>query len=407
MTAEQKSDKSFSQQSPQERLESLAAAGIFSAEDLELLRRSSLAYWSSVLADGIENLASAYPVPLGIAPGFVVNGVERPVLMATEERSVVAAAAHGAKLARPDGFAAAVHQMNRAKGQILFTGLAEPATVRNTLIGYIDIISENIREMCDPFRKHGGGFTHYIQSDIIMDQDRGPLLVVSFTVDSAEAMGAMGVVKLGEAIAEYLKVYTKKRRAAVVPCNDAEGKEVTVEAAWVVADIGAEIAESILDLQTWASRDPARAATHNKGIMNGVSAVCLATGQDVRAVEAAVHTDCAKAIYEARPKSVADFKAVTDFTRVDTSRRSAYRPLTSYKKDGGNLLGKMKLRLPIGTVGGATGHPLAVMARRVMKAEKVADLAAVIGAVGLAQNFAALRMLADEGLAVAHERLKP
>ncbi len=341
----------------------------------------------------IENAVGAFPVPLGIATNFVVNGEERLVAMATEERSVVAAASYAAKLCRDTGGFTVEVGPNVARGQILFVsssfgdGRDDEITLQCRRIAEALDREERARRpshcslAADPFAHSVGA--RWLDGGV----GRPHMLVVDFQMDVADAMGANVVTRFGEKLAARLRSLLGLRRTAVICSNDLaylNGSAVKATATWPVAAVGERIAETVVRLQRWAESDGFRAVTHNKGVMNGVSAVALATGQDVRAIEAAAH---AAAAHEAMPYAQS-------------------KPLTKYALVGNGLVGTLALRVPLGTVGGATAHPMAAWCRRLMGIENARDLAATIAAAGLAQNFAALRTLADEGIPEAHERLK-
>ncbi len=344
----------------------------------------------------IENAIGSFPIPIGIATNFVINGEERLVAMAIEEKSVVAGASYAAKLCRENGGFSVIVGPNVMRGHILFASTPKWQHDAFDRLGGLNQLCRKAAEELDcserQTRAHcrliTDGFGHEV-SACRLDGGFGrpSLLVINFQMDVGNAMGANAVTRFGEDLAALLEPIIGAKRKAVICSDDAthlSGSEVKVQAAWPIALLGKEVAETIVTLQHWADADPARAVTHNKGAMNGVSAVALATGQDVRAIEAASH---AKAAYEGMPYAYS-------------------KTLTNYEILDRNLVGWLKLRVPLGTVGGATSHPTAVQVRKLMDVENFQDLAAVIGAVGLAQNFAALRMLADEGVGEAHSRLK-
>ena len=331
-----------------------------------------------------ENAVTSFPVPIGIAENFIINDAERLVTMATEERSVVAAASYAAKLCRETGGFRTTVSDNVTRGQVFYG----PSSFENARMSARDAaaaINKRSRELIaqliaadDPMTKHGGGA---YDISACRHAQRGDALVVSLTVNVADAMGASVVTRMGETLAVILEPLLGIRPTTVICSNEAQGSTVRVTAEWPTAPFGERLLTRIIELQSWADEDKRRAVTHNKGIMNGVSAVCLATGQDVRAVEAAAHA------------------AATD-------ELLRYRPFTAWHWLHGDrtIRGMLKLCVPLGTVGGATSHPTAAWCRKLMGVENVSDLAAIVGAVGLAQNFAALRSLADEGITEARRR---
>ncbi|MEY4744517.1 MAG: hypothetical protein RL272_462 [Candidatus Parcubacteria bacterium] len=326
----------------------------------------------------IENAIGAFPVPLGVATNFMVNGVPRLVAMATEERSVIAAASKAAKLSAPSGGISVTVGRPRTKAQILYARLDDPPEVLRKLRERRAVIEDLLASECNPMRKHGGGLT--VEEPRFVPGDRDTLIILEISVDTADAMGANVVTRIAERAADrLLRLFTGTKPTAVICCNDDAGFPATAEAAFEVPG-DERLVRRLLDVHAWADHDPSRAVTHNKGVMNAVSAVALATGQDTRAIEACVHASAA--------------------------RGGLYRPLTSYVADGPNRVrGTLALTLPIGTVGGATSHPTAVFCRKLMGVAGAADLAGLMAAAGLAQNFAALLALAGEGIPGSHARL--
>lgn len=326
----------------------------------------------------IENCVGAFPVPLGIATNFVVNGEPRLIAMATEERSVVAAASKAAKLADgADGITASTEKA-RTKAQILYSGLADPPAALAKLRQWRGHIEDLLRAECNPMAKYGGDLR--VEEPRFVPGDRDTLVIVEISIGTADAMGANVVTRIAERAAErLLRLFTDRRPTAVICCNDEAGFPVIAKATFRVAG-GAGQVRKVLDLQTWAAHDPPRAVTHNKGVMNAVSAIALATGQDTRAIEACVHASAARA--------------------------GGYKPLTTYAAvDDDRVRATLSLRLPIGIVGGATAHPTAAFCRRLMRVKDAADLACLMAAAGLAQNFAALLALSGEGIPGSHARL--
>ncbi len=330
----------------------------------------------------IENAVAAFPVPIGIATNFIVNGVERIIPMATTEPTIVAAASYAAKLCRPHGFLVEVDQ-NIVSGQILFSGLSDKKSSEAAM---------NIRRLSEEILAHARKLQTVLRHNIsienldtkVVGNRIRRMMAITFDAEVGDAMGANIVTRIGEAIAEYCEKIIDQRRTAVICTNDYQGPRITATAEWPRSLLGTEMISRIIDLQTWAENDVRRTVTHNKGIMNGVGAVALATGQDAHAIEAASHS----------------------FAHRFMVHREYRAPLTQYTADNASILGSLCIRIPLATVGGATQHPTAVWARKVMGVENVRDLAAIVGAVGLEQNFAALRSLADEGILEAQRRVR-
>jgi hydroxymethylglutaryl-CoA reductase len=352
----------------------LAAGGSLPARD----------YAAEALPPEIEHLAEnavdVYRYPVGAADHFVVNGRTTPIFMATQERTVIAAASSAAKLCVPTGGFRAQTGENISHCQIPFDCRTVDETI--AVSAFLDEAHDQLlTEMhrIDRLLKHGGGvrgFTH--------EADDDGTVVVMLSVMCGQAMGANAVTRLGEAFATLVERATGVRRLMAIVTNAFQGERVTVNARWPIILIGADTAERIMRAQRFASKNELRAATHNKGIANGICAVARATGQDEEAILASLGASSA-----ARSRST-----------------SPLAPLSTFTVAAGAIRGELRLELPVGTVGGATGHPDAARYRQAMGATTVRDLAAIMAAAGLASNFAALRCLVSNGIAGANERLK-
>jgi hydroxymethylglutaryl-CoA reductase len=327
-----------------------------------------------------ENAVDVYRYPVGAADHFIVNGRAAPIFMATQERTVIAAASCAAKLCMPTGGFRAQTGENISQCQIAFDcrNLDQTIAVSEFLNEAHDrLLSELLRT--DRLLKHGGGvrgFSH--------ETDDDGTVVVLLTVMCGQAMGANAVTVLGERFADLVERATGVRRLMAIVTNAFQGVRVTVNARWLIAAIGEDVAERILRAQRFAARNEMRAATHNKGIANGICAVARATGQDEEAILASLGASAAARAGMASPLA----------------------PLTNYTIAAGAIRGEMHLALPVGIVGGATSHPDAVRYRQAMGATSVRDLAGIMAAAGLASNFAALRCLVTDGIAASQERFR-
>lgn len=321
----------------------------------------------------IENVVGCMQLPLGIATNFIVNGREVLVPMAIEETSVVAAASNAAKMARPEGFSAKAGEPIMI-GQIQILHPEKDAEKR--LLERKDDILSLANAQDKILVKFGGG-----ARDIDIRMLGDDMMVVHLLVDVRDAMGANAVNTMVEAIAPLLEKITGGRALLRILSNLAVHRTVEAEVTYRSDAIGGEeTVENIVWAHEFAARDPFRAATHNKGIMNGIDAVVIATGNDWRAIEAGAHAYAAM---------------------------NGYGPLTTWEKDGdGNLHGKIKLPLAVGIIGGATKvHPMAQLSLKILGVHTAAELAEIMASVGLAQNFAALRALATKGIQAGHMKL--
>lgn len=356
------------------RLEKLVELGALSArEAAELsLEAGTLAELAENLS---ENVISTMAVPLGVATNMTVDGEDVLVAMATEESSVIAAVSNGARACRESGGVSTEADDPCMIAQVQITGLADLAAAKAQVESLAGEIGK-LCDACDPMLvKLGGGFRD-LEVRIC-----GPFLVVHLIVDVRDAMGANAVNTMAEALAPKLESWTGGKVGLRILSNLADRRLVRARAVWSAEEIGAEMVQGIVSAYEFAAHDPYRAATHNKGIMNGISAVALATGNDTRALEAGAH-------------AFASMKG----------NSGGYGPLSRYGvTEAGDLWGEIELPMAVGIVGGATRvHPTAQKALKIMGVSRADRLARVTAAVGLIQNFSALRALAGEGIQRGH-----
>lgn len=328
----------------------------------------------------IENVVGAFPVPLGIAVNFLINGKEYLIPMAIEEPSVVAAASYAAKMARSKGgfFTSSTEPI--MIGQIQTVNVKDPCKAMIALMQAKDEILKKADEQ-DPMLVAAGGGAKDLRARVI-HTTRGEMLVVELLVDCRDAMGANAVNTMAEAVAPVVERVTEGRVHLRIISNLATER---LARAWTVVDKeavgGEEVVEGIIEAYAFAAADPYRAATHNKGILNGIIGVTIATCNDHRAVEAGAHAYAA--------------------------RTGHYSPLSVWEKNGnGDLVGSVELPMAVGTIGGATKvHPIARIALKILGVTSARELGEVMAAVGLAQNLGALRALAHEGIQRGHMSL--
>jgi hydroxymethylglutaryl-CoA reductase len=369
----------------EERLDWLANAAGLAAGEIAILRGED--GLSLEQADRmIENVTGRYTLPLGIALNFTVNGRDVLVPMVVEEPSVVAGASFAAKLARAGGGFCVETSAPHMIGQIQVLDLANPETARAALLAAREQILARADEVDPVIRRLGGG-ARDLQVRILSDTPVGPMLVVHLIYDVRDAMGANAVNTACERLAPQIEEITGGRVGLRILSNLADRRTARAECAIPVETLafadfeGARVARSIVEAWAFAAADPYRATTHNKGIMNGIDAVAMATGQDWRAIEAGAHAYAA--------------------------RSGHYTSLSTWHQDDrGNLVGRLELPLAVGIVGGATrSHPTAQVALKLLGVETAQELAEVMAAVGLAQNLAAIRALATEGIQKGHMAL--
>ncbi|MGI0078364.1 MAG: hydroxymethylglutaryl-CoA reductase, degradative [Nitrososphaerales archaeon] len=350
-------------------------------EEKEVRAIGSLSGLGMDVADRmIENVIGAIPIPLGIATNFLINGKDYLVPMAIEEPSVVAAASNAAKMARKLGGFRTSNTGPVMIGQIQTVHVKDPHRARNEILANKDTLLAKANEQ-DPKLVSVGGGAKDLEVGIVRTK-RGDMVITHLIVDCRDAMGANAVNTMAEAIAPVIERMSRGKVSLRIISNLATKRLVRSTAVFDREAIGGEEAlEGILDAYAFADSDPYRCATHNKGIMNGVIAVALATGQDTRALEAGAH-------------SYATFSG-------------RYKSLSAYEKDeSGNLVGTIEMPVAVGLIGGASAvHPVAKAAVKILGVKSAIELAEVMASVGLAQNFAALRALATEGIQRGHMKL--
>ncbi len=367
----------FYKMSVQERLEQVAKFADLNDEDKKLLLEKGL---SLDIADRmIENVIGTFELPLGIATNFLIDGKDYLIPMAIEEASVVAAASNAAKMAREGGGFVTDYSGNIMIGQIQVVRLNDPYSARFEVLRHRDEIIEKANEQ-DPILVNLGGGCKDVEARVI-DTLRGKMLIVHLIVDVKDAMGANAVNTMAEAVAPLIERITGGKVYLRIISNLAVYRIARAKAIFKKEAIGGEeVVDGIMNAYAFAEADPFRCATHNKGIMNGISAVVIATGNDFRAVEAGAHSYAAL---------------------------RGYKPLTTYEvNENGDLVGTIELPIAVGTIGGATKvNPLAKLSLKILGVSTAEELARVMAAVGLAQNFAALRALATEGIQRGHMEL--
>ena len=331
----------------------------------------------------IENVVGVFGLPLGIAANFVVNGKDVLIPMAIEETSVVAGASHMAKLVREVGGFRAEADPSHMIGQIQLVDLADPPTAERALLA----AESEILTACDaanPRLVELGGGARGIEVRRLEQSSLSPMLVVHLIYDTVDSMGANSVNTVLESVAPMIEAISGGRAHLRILSNLADRRLARASCAIPPQRLrsehydGGQVRDGIIEAWAFAAADPYRAATHNKGIMNGIDAVVIATGNDWRAVEAGAHAFAA--------------------------RRGRYEPLSRWSTDDqGQLVGELELPMALGTVGGATrSHPAARACLALMQVRSAKELAGIVAAVGLAQNLAALRALATEGIQRGH-----
>jgi hydroxymethylglutaryl-CoA reductase len=375
----------FRSLAPEQRRRALAEAGVAPAADLDLLATPGAL--PGTAADGmIENVIGTFELPLAVASNFLINGKDVVVPMVVEEPSIVAAASYMAKLVRDSGgfFTSSTPPLMRAQIQIV--GVADPYGARQSILRARADLIELANDRDKVLVGLGGGCRD-IEVHVFPDTSRGPMVIAHLIVDVRDAMGANAVNTMAEAVATRIESVTGGSVRLRILSNLADLRlaraslRVSPSVLTTPEYSGERVIDGMLDAYTFAAVDPYRAATHNKGIMNGIDPIVVATGNDWRAVEAGAHAYAA--------------------------RSGRYSSLTTWERtNDGDLVGTIEMPMSVGLVGGATRtHPLARVALKILQVSTAQELAEIIVAVGLAQNMGAMRALATEGIQRGHMAL--
>lgn len=370
----------FYKLSIRERLDKLDEFAELTTEERYILRREPIRAEDADLM--VENVVGVMGMPFGVALNFRINERDYVVPMVTEESSVIAAASHLAMLVRNHGELTAECDDSIMIGQIQITDLEDAEAARKKVLNARDKLLSLADEQDPVLVRHGGGArgmeTH------ILKTDQGDMLVIHLLVDARDAMGANAVNTMAEAVAPVIEEITDGKALLRIISNLSDRRlaraklVIDPEAFAEHGRDGDEVADGILKACAFAAADPYRAATHNKGVMNGIDALAIATGNDWRAIEAGAH--------------------------AYACRDGKYSPLSRWSRDdNGNLVGEIELPLPLGIVGGATKvNHTARIALKILGVESANELSSVAAAVGLTQNLAAMRSLVAEGIQKGH-----
>ena len=368
-------EKKFYEMSLDERLSLIASKSNLTKNEISTVVNQPLPF--DKIDRMIENAVGSFSLPLGIATNFVINGKEYLVPMAIEEPSVIAAASHAAKLAKSSGGFKASAESSIMRGQIQVTNLLDIKKAiqvisknKESLLRTVNSISNNVKALDLK--------TRIVENEI----DGTKMLAAELYVDCKDSMGANTINSMCELLGPEIEQETSGKVILKILSNYATERIATSKATFKKEELGGtDIVDRILSAFAFAFSDTYRAVTHNKGIMNGIDAVSIATGQDFRAIEAAAH--------------------------AYASRDGKYRSLTTFSKSSnGDLVGRIEIPLSVGIVGGISiVHPVARMGLKILGVKSASELACVIASAGLAQNLAAIRALSTEGIQKGHMKL--
>lgn len=369
----------FYKLSIEERINHVKELANLSTEDINtLLSQPSL---PMELADKmIENVISKFELPMGVAANFLVNDKEYFIPMAIEEPSVVAAASNAAKLTRSGGGIKTSNTGPIMAAQIQTVGLEDPFRAKFAILEHKQEIMDFANSQDPVLVEHGGGV-----KDVevrVIDSINGPMVVTHLVVDTRDAMGANAVNTMAEALKSDIEKITGGTVYLRILSNLADKRLVRARCKVTKDALGGDgVVDGIILAYAFAEADPYRAATHNKGIMNGVTAVVTATGNDTRAIEAGAHAYAA--------------------------RNGRYTSLSTWEKSiEGDLVGTLEMPMAVGLIGGATAtHPIAKVAVKILGVKTAVELGGLVVSAGLAQNLAALKVLATEGVQRGHMSL--
>lgn len=382
--------KKFYKKSQKEKVQSLKDAGFLSMNDYHLLNNNRVFLPIETANEMIENYLTNYELPFGLAMNFIIDGKEMILPMVTEEPSVIAAASNAGKLTRALGGFQTTMEERMVIGQIVLKNVAKSDFAKKKIKANETTILELANAAYPSILNYGGGAKKIESKTIKKDPiyDNPEFFIIHLFVDTGEAMGANIVNTMTEAISDYIIELIGGDSLMNILSNYATESIAKAVCSIDPKDLksdemnGEEVRDRIIEASQLAKVDPYRAVTHNKGIMNGVDALVLASGNDWRAIEAAIHAYAA--------------------------RDGQYRALSHWSKDDkGHLKGEIELPIAIGSVGGTLSvHPTAQLAHRILNNPSVHELSRILTALGLAQNLAALKALVTEGIQKGHMALQ-
>jgi hydroxymethylglutaryl-CoA reductase len=369
----------FFEKSRKERLDIVKNFSNLSDEEIKLLENTDGGVSFAKADKMVENAIGTFSLPLGIATNFKINSKDYVIPMVIEEPSVIAAASKGAKIARILGGFEVDAGESYSVGQIQMLNVDISTSIESIKKSSNEIL-ETANSKSNTLSKMGKGAKEVTCKEI--DTPSGKMLIVELLIDVGDAMGANITNTMCEAVSPLLEKITGGKSLLRILSNYSTKRIAKAKAVFEKEAVGGEdVVDNIILAYQFADNDVFRAVTHNKGIMNGTIAVANATGQDSRAIEAAANAYAA--------------------------RSGQYRSLSKWSKDeDGNLVGSLELPLSVGIVGGiANVHPIAKLCNKILGVSSAQELASIMAATGLAQNYSAIRALSTEGIQKGHMRL--
>ncbi|HEX4926107.1 MAG TPA: hydroxymethylglutaryl-CoA reductase, degradative [Bdellovibrionales bacterium] len=369
----------FHKLSSADRRRRLQALCGLSEDDLRVLS-GEIALPAEIAENLIENVVGYFPIPLGIATNFNIDGRDVLIPMAVEETSIIAACSASAKWIRREGHITTYTKGKLIIGQVQLPNVKNTARARQALQDNRDLLI-SLANMCVPgLVGRGGGVQDIAVREVPRNDPACPgnMLVIHILCDPCDAMGANLINQVCEALKPRIESLTQERVGLCILSNLVDSKLAGAEV--IIRNIDPVVGHGIQEASIFAKSDPYRASTHNKGVLNGIDPVLIATGNDWRAVEAGIHAYCA--------------------------RNGSYQPITDWKMTGPDLIGRFEAPMAVGTVGGVTRvHPTAKVALKILGVKHADDLARICAAVGLVQNLGALKALATVGIVKGHMNL--
>ncbi len=367
----------FHRISREDRLERVREFCGLSSEDIKVVS-GERGLTPEVAEHLIENVVGYFQLPLGVATNFNIDGRDVLIPMAVEETSIIAAASATAKWIRSNGSIRTYSKGNLIIGQIQLPNVRNVSASRRILHENRSMLME-LGNACLPgLVARGGGIRDIAIREIPRPTDDGTMLILHLMCDPCDAMGANLINQVCEAIKPKIEALTNERVGLCILSNLVDSKLAVAEV--VIRDVDPTVGRGIEEAALFAKADPYRAATHNKGVMNGIDPILIATGNDWRAVEAGIHAYAA--------------------------RSGKYQPITDWRMEGSDLIGRIEVPMAVGTVGGVTRlHPVAAVALKMLGVTKAEELGRICVAVGLVQNLGALKALSTVGIVKGHMQL--
>lgn len=370
----------FFEKSRKNRLDLVANFAKLSQEDLDVLQNDNGGISFNNADKMVENAIGTFSLPLGIATSFLINGKDYLVPMVIEEPSVIAAASKGAKIARIKGGFTVLADESYSIGQVQILDVTDFSLAISQIKNSTNDILKLANSQSNTLSKMGKGAKEIFCKEL--DTPSGKMLILELLIDVGDAMGANVTNTMCESISPLIEKITGGRTLLRILSNYSTRRLVKATAVFDKEAVGGEkVVDNIVSAFEFADNDVYRAVTHNKGIMNGIIAAANAVGQDSRAIEAAANAYAAKS--------------------------GKYRSLSTWSKDNdGNLVGTLEIPLSVGIVGGiANVHPVAKVCMKILGVLSAQELACIITATGLAQNYSAIRALSTDGIQKGHMRL--